>query len=104
MTLNNLGKIVEQSQKIKISDLLIKYRLKIKESMLKNSVEISGKMVELLTSKTGNGGIRYWFRCPTCSRRAGILFSALNRTLGCRLCLKLSYRKQRYKGMIESFP
>jgi len=98
MTLNNLGKTVEQSQKIRISDLL----LKIKKSVFENSIEISGKNIELTTSKTGNGGTRYWFKCPACLRRSGTLFNTLNGTIGCRVCLNLSYRKQRYKGMVES--
>ena len=103
MTLNNLGKTVEQHQAIRIADLLVKYRLKIKESMLENSIEISGHNIELATSKTGNGGTRYWFKCPLCSRRAGMLFvGSPSSPIACRQCLGIYYRKQRYKGMIES--
>lgn len=98
MTLNNLEKIVEQYQAIRISDLLLKYRLKIKESMLENVVEISGYNIELTTSKTGNGGVRYWFKCPLCYRRVGVLFGPPDAIIGCRICLNLDYQKQRYKG------
>lgn len=102
MTLNNLGRIVEQYQKISVSDLLVKYRATVRQSMLDNTIEISGYTIELATSKTGNGGIRYWFKCPLCGRRSGTLFSASNSIIGCRICLGLYYRKQRYKGMVES--
>src|SRR3989344_8020241 len=98
MTPNDLGKIVEHCQKVPISDFLFSYRTKIKELILKNSIEISGHDIELLTSKTGNGGTRYWFKCPICIRRVGILFRHTNGTTGCRICLDLSYRAQRYKG------
>jgi hypothetical protein len=44
-----------------------------------------------------------WFKCPLCGSRVGVLFRhpAAN-TVGCRRCLKLEYRKRRYKGMVEN--
>jgi hypothetical protein len=40
------------------------------------------------------GGKRYWFRCPTCNRRAGTLF-IVGPPFGCRVCMGLGYQSQR---------
>lgn len=39
------------------------------------------------------GGNRAWFRCPSCSRRAAILYGAA--VFACRRCLQLVYESQR---------
>jgi hypothetical protein len=62
---------------------------------------MAGIKVELTTSKTYVGGVRYWFKC-LCGRRVGVLFvHPISNILGCRECLGLEYRKRRYKGMEE---
>ena len=39
------------------------------------------------------GGTRWFFRCPSCGRRAHIVYlDAVQRALGCRTCLRLDYR------------
>jgi len=100
---NNLGLLVEECKKIKISDFLKKSRTGIKEAMIKSELEIDGFSIELTTSETAYNGVRFWFKCPLCGLRAGVLFKhPANGTIGCRQCLKLEYRKRRYKGMIEN--
>ena len=42
------------------------------------------------------GGERAWFRCPSCGRRAAILYLGAN--LVCRQCLGLYYECQRSRG------
>lgn len=102
MSPNNLGLLVEECQKIKISDFLKKYRDGLKEALIKSGLEIDGLNIELTTSKTGYNGVRLWFKCPLCGVRAGVLFRhAINSTIGCRQCLNLEYRKRRYKDMVE---
>lgn len=104
LTPNNLGKIflVEECHKIKISDFLKRYKNKIKEMIIGSELEALGIKIELTTSKTLYNGIRFWFKCPLCDRRIGVLFKhPLTSAIGCRHCLKLDYRKRRYKGMIE---
>ena len=99
---NNLGLLVEECQKIKISDFLGKCKDGLKEAIIKSELEILGLKIELTTSKTCYNGIRFWFKCPLCGRRIGVLFKhPLTSAIGCRHCLKLDYRKRRYKGMIE---
>jgi len=101
---NDLGKkyLVEECQKIRIEDFLKTYRDKLKELVLNSELEVLGLKIELTTSKTCYNGIRFWFKCPLCNRRAGVLFRhPLNNRIGCRKCLNLEYRKRQYKGMIE---
>lgn len=104
MTPNNLGKkfIVEECQKVAVNDYLSQFKLKLKEEILSSVAEIAKQEIKLNTTRTGFGGVRYWFDCPVCKRRVGTLFvHPLNGVLGCRVCLNLDYRSRRYKGMIE---
>lgn len=104
MTPNDFGKIlVEECQKIQASDFLRRYRRELKEAMLQSELEVVGLRVQLTTSRTGFGGVRLWFVCPSCGRRVGMLLKhPIEQVIGCRLCLRTDYRKHRYKGMIEN--
>lgn len=104
MNVNNLGSIllVDDCQKVAVSDLLRDYKAKLKETILKSQFEMLNENVMIITSKTGNGGLRFWFMCPRCKRRVGVLLKhPLQNVLGCRTCLNLEYKSRRYKGMIE---
>lgn len=93
---------VETCPKIKIDNLLKECRDGFKETMMTSQLKFMGIDVELITTETKFNGVRFWFKCPHCKRRVGVLFKhPLNNTIGCRLCLNLHYRRQRYKGMIE---
>jgi hypothetical protein len=101
---NDLGEhfLVEDCQKVAVSDLLKDYKAKLKETILRTKFEMLNENVLITTSKTGSGGLRFWFMCPRCKRRSGVLLKhPLQDTLGCRVCLGLKYKKQRYKGMLE---
>ena len=102
---NNLGEklLVEDCQKVAVSDLLRDYRKQLKEAYLRAQFEILNENVLIMTSKTGRGGLRFWFMCPQCKRRVGVLLRhPAQNVLGCRECLGLAYRGKRYRGMIES--
>lgn len=105
MTNNNLGKnlLVEDCQKVAVSDVLQKYRANLKEAVLLSQFEMLSVNVHLTTSHTGNEGTRFWFVCPNCERRVGVLLiHPLQGQLGCRKCLNLEYKKRRFRGMLES--
>ncbi|MCB9811250.1 hypothetical protein H6804_00035 [Candidatus Nomurabacteria bacterium] len=105
MNVNNLGSafLVEDCQKVDVSDLLRDYKAKLKETILRSQFDMLNENVLIVTSKTGNGGLRFWFMCPRCKRRVGILLKhPLQNVLGCRTCLKLEYKSRRYKGMVEN--
>ena len=51
------------------------------------------------------GGVRYWWRCPRCKARAGVIYFAEVPvyfgpilTVGCRTCLGLTYSSQAKQG------
>jgi hypothetical protein len=101
ITPHDLGKIAEGVQKVKIDDLIKRAKREFKLKLIKSSWDLNGIEIRLTTSKTRFGGERIWFVCPQCQKRKGVIYldSGL---LGCRVCLNLTYRKQRYKGMIEA--
>lgn len=104
MTPNDLGEkyLVEECQRINISDFLKSHRSNLKQLVLKTELEVIGIKVLLGTSKTGFNGFRFWFICPLCLKKMGVLFiHPINHLIGCRHCLNLEYRKRRFKGMIE---
>lgn len=103
---NNLGKtiLVDECQKITMNKYLALARSKIKESILASELSVFTTPISFTTSHTGFGGMRHWFVCPACKNRKGVLFvHPINETIGCRTCLQLEYRAQRYKGMVENF-
>lgn len=104
MSPNDFGRItVERCQKLAISDYLKIYRTQFKENILASVTEAAGIDISLTSTKTGFGGIRYWFVCPQCRRKIGVLLvHPLSRSVGCRHCLGVEYAKKRFKGMVEN--
>lgn len=105
LTPNDLGRktfLVENCPKVKIDNFLKQCRDNLKELILNSEIEATGWKLELTTSKTCFNGTRFWFKCPLCEYRAGTIFKhPLTNAVGCRRCLKLDYRKRRYKDMVE---
>ena len=105
MNPNDFGKkyLTEQCQKIKVDDFVRKIKEKLKESILRSEIELEGFNIDLNRSKTGFGGTRYWFSCPICHKRSGVLYKhPVSRILGCRECLNLDYKKHKYSKMVEN--
>ena len=100
MNPNDLGKkfIAEQCERVEISSLLKVVKQELKELILNSQLELEGFDISLLTSSTGFGGTRYWFECPLCRARVGVIFKhPILKSVGCR-----KYSKRRYKGMVEN--
>lgn len=97
---NDLGKIAESVQSVKIDDLVSKAKGEFKLQFIKSSLNLDGIEIQLTTSKTRFGGNRIWFICPICQKKRGVIYKD-SPFLGCRICLNLKYKQQRYKGMIE---
>lgn len=105
MMSNDLGinSLVDSNRRVEINTFVRKIRHELKATLLTASVQSTGIKLDFVTSKTGFGGVRYWFKCPVCAKRVGTIFSTPNsHKLACRACLGLKYRKQRYKGMVEN--
>jgi hypothetical protein len=103
-TLNDSGKkyLIEQCQRIQIKDYTKKAKEELKHLLINSQLEFDGFSISLSTSKTYYSGLRYWFKCPLCGSRAGVLYKhPISNILGCRKCLGLEYRCKRFKGMIE---
>lgn len=95
--------LVENSYKININEIINKVKSELKLRLLQTQIEALGVKIELSTSKTRFNGERFWFLCPNCNLRAGTIYkSPTSAIIGCRLCLGLKYKAQRFKGMIES--
>lgn len=95
----DLGGIVENTQGVRINDLLCKAKEKYKKEFIKSMFNINGLDIHLTTSKTRFGGNRIWFICPICKGKKGVIF--INPVLGCRICLNLKYKNQKFRGMID---
>lgn len=69
---------------------------------LGNTHEYDDK-VSLLTSPCNLGGIRFWFQCPGCLERVGVIYLAPGCSqFRCRHCNNLTYRS-RNRCVVESF-
>ena len=104
LKLNDSGKkfLVEDCQKVSIKTFIANAKTKLKEALLRVELQHQNLNIQIGTSPTHRNGIRYWFICPLCRRRAGILYiHPITSIFGCRKCLNLEYRSRRYKGMIE---
>ncbi len=101
---NNLGDfLVENCKKISIKDYLQKANAELKKLIIQSSLDRIGIQITLSSSQTHFNGLRYWFSCPICTKRIGVLFvHPINNNIGCRKCFGLKYSKSRYKGMVEN--
>lgn len=97
------SQLVDTALKINIDELVDRVKKELKIRLLQTKIEALGIEVQLITSKTRFNGDRFWFLCPICHTKVGTLFKhPLQDILGCRNCLGLKYKNQRFKGMIES--
>ncbi len=97
-----INNIIEHTQSININRIIKQAKKDLKLRLVQAHIEAVGIKVALTTSKTRFNGERLWFMCPLCSKRVGTLYQHTSRELvGCRRCLNLKYKKQRFKGMIE---
>lgn len=101
LRVNDFGSFLtlESCQKISVNDLVRQTKAKVKRQYLESVTLESGLKIDLTTSRTRFGGQRYWFCCPGCGRRVGVLYQG-GGGVGCRRCLGLRYRKSRYRGMV----
>jgi hypothetical protein len=58
------------------------------------STEQVYQVLEVEQTPCTYGGTRAWWRCPTCARRAAIVYWRGGSRFGCRSCWQLAYRSQ----------
>ena len=79
---------------------IAQYRHQLRQSGTANSIDVNysyrGKAhsysIRLDKTPCNYGGYRYWFRCPSCSKRVSVLYCA--GTYVCRHCLSVPYGSQ----------
>lgn len=55
--------------------------------------------IELTTTESNFGGVRYWWVCPGCCRRCAMLYTASGRIyFRCRECYNLTYQSSNDSG------
>lgn len=82
---------VEDCQRISVQNIREKLNCGIE-------LNINGVTVSLASSKCNYGGCRYWFACPGCMRRVGVLYrKPLNQLFLCRKCNNLTYQLIQYR-------
>ena len=95
--------VTEYSYKVNVDDLLTKAKKELKLRLLQSQIDALGVNIGLTTSKTRFNGERIWFVCPSCGKRVGTIYKyPVNQILGCRVCLNLKYKAQRFRGMLEN--
>ncbi len=95
--------VVEDCHKLKVDELVSEALKSLKLRLLQSQIQVLGVDVSITTSRTKFNGERLWFSCPRCNKRIGVLFKhPTSKIVGCRTCLNLKYKKQRFKGMIEA--
>ncbi len=88
---------VEDCQRVSINELVRIATKDLKKRLVEAQIEALGLPLTLTTSKTKFSGTRYWFVCPACNRRTGVIYKNQNNAVGCLKCLSLIYRQQKYK-------
>ena len=82
---------VEDCQRISVHNLKDKLGYGVE-------LNINGLNVSLASSKCNYGGCRYWFACPTCNQRVGVLYrKPLNQLFLCRKCNNLTYHLTKFR-------
>ncbi len=101
--LNDFGKnktdrlIVEECSRLSIKDFPLNRNL-FKQIIIDNQI------VYLTATKCYFGGSRYWFKCPNCKKRIGVLYrKPANVYFLCRSCLDLTYALRKYHRREEGY-
>lgn len=95
--------LVDQCLRFSIDDLLQKAKKSYIEYQVNQQIQALNHTLSVTYSKTRYNGYRAWFLCPQCNERRRDLYKhPLREAIGCRSCLNIKYRSQRYRGMIEN--
>ncbi len=69
-----------------------------------NGVMHIDKPVELVATALAHNACRWWFQCPACGRRCGVLYLPPGqRFFACRRCHDLVYASQQFKTNSRAF-
>ncbi len=92
--------LVEQCQKIKINELVRDVKVEMTMLRLKEKIQLLDQEVGITYTKCNFGGQRFWFVCPLCDRRIGVLYkNPISEAILCRKCHGLRYMKSSFHKM-----
>lgn len=87
--------LVEECQKLSIS----KFNLGLLNVL---DVQIHNQAIGLTKTFCNYGGFRYWFICPNCQKRVGVIYKKpFSDLFLCRLCQDLVYELARYRRSVQ---
>jgi hypothetical protein len=90
--------LVENCRRFRVDQFLDRFGLPLFDDAVREyAYRIRTFRLIMVASAPAFGGVRWWFACPTCKRRCGILYSprALSKLeLRCRACWQLRYQSQ----------
>ena len=93
--------LVENCQKININDLVRGIKTEVATLRLKEKLGILNQEIKITQTSCNFVGYRFWFSCPKCGRKAGILYKTpISEAILCRKCHSLKYMKSRFHKMM----
>lgn len=93
--------LVEQCQKININDLVRDIKIEMTSLRLKEKIELLNQDIGITYTRCNFGGLRFWFVCPQCNNRVGVLYkNPISEAILCRKCHGLSYMKSTFHKMM----
>lgn len=93
--------LVEQCQKIKITEIVRDIKIEMAMLRLKEKVELMNHDIGITHTPCNFGGHRFWFLCPQCHKRVGVLYKTpISNAILCRECHGLKYMKSRFNKMM----
>jgi hypothetical protein len=93
--------LVESCQRIDINELVRTTKAELLKLRLQSRINSLEQDLEVITTPCRFGGHRYWFVCPGCNHKVGVLYRPpLSNELRCRKCHNLTYTRTRYHKMI----
>ncbi len=68
---------------------------------LKDKIELLNQDIGVTCTRCNFGGLRFWFVCPQCNNRVGVLYkNPISEAILCRKCHGLSYMKSAFNKMM----
>lgn len=97
----DFGRFIQSSGVVCVENVLDAIRSYWERSIPTLSIEVAGSQISLVSSRTGQGGYRYWFVCPITGYRCQKLYVEPSGKVGSRRGLGIRYPSKSQKGMIE---
>lgn len=93
--------LVEQCQKIKINEIVRDVKIEMMNLHLKEKISLLNQNIEITQTQCNFGGQRFWFVCPNCNKRVGVLYrKPISEIILCRECHGLKYMKATFHKMM----